>query len=191
MHRPRRVHRARPDPQPLSQVNRDHDTPSDAWRHGNIGRLLNNAVRRFESRVFELLSGAGHSEARLTHLNLTRNLDVGGTRITELARRAEMTKQAMGELVVQCEALGLVYRESDPTDARAKIVKFTPSGLKWLAAFRSALQQAEREMRQELGTLCVDGLSAALKTYAADYDALGSKLQPVSSGTVRKDSRRL
>lgn len=182
MHRPRRVHRVHGEPRSLTKVNRDHDTASDAWRHANIGRLLNNAVRRFESRVFELLSGSGRSEVRLTHLNLTRNLDVQGTRITELARRAEMTKQAMGELVVQCEGLGLVYREPDPTDARAKIVKFTSSGLGWLEAFKSALEQAEREMRQALGTLCVDGLAAALKSYAADYDVLGSKPRADSAG---------
>lgn len=187
MQRPHRIHRVRRQPQPLSQTSRDHDSSSDAWRHANIGRLLNNAVRRFESRVFELLSGAGRPEARLTHLNLTRNLDVAGTRITELACRAEMTKQAMGELVVQCEDLGLVRRESDPTDARAKIVKFTSSGLEWLAAFKSALERAEREMRRELGTLCVDGLAAALTSYAADYDPLGSKPQ---AGSARKDNWR-
>lgn len=144
----------------------------DTWRHTNVGRLLNNAIRRFETRVFELLAEAGHSEARLPHLNLTRNLDVSGTRITELANRAEISKQAMGELLVICEDLGLVKRAPDPTDARAKIVKFTKHGLRWLDAFKAALHQAEQEMRDELGAPCVDRLKTALTSYAGSYDAL-------------------
>jgi len=145
---------------------------SDEWRHTNIGRLLNNAVRRFETRVFELLAETGHTEARLTHLNLTRNLDMAGTRMTELARRAGVTKQAMSELIVQCEELDLIRRDADSKDARAKVVKFTKRGLDWLEAFRATLAQAEYEMRQELGTLCVDGLKSALSSYAEAYDSL-------------------
>lgn len=146
--------------------------PSGEWRHTNVGRLLNNAVRRFETRVFKLLAETGHDEARFTHLNLTRNLDAAGTRMTDIARRAGVTKQAIGELIVQCEELGLIRRVADPTDARAKLVKFTERGLEWLEAFRSALQQAEEEMEEELGALRLDGLKAALKAYADAYDAL-------------------
>ncbi|MFM7005174.1 MAG: MarR family transcriptional regulator, partial [Limnohabitans sp.] len=55
-------------------------------------------------------------------LSITRHLEVGGTRLTDLAQRAGMTKQAMGTLVDQCEAWGMVRRENDPTDARARRV---------------------------------------------------------------------
>jgi DNA-binding MarR family transcriptional regulator len=145
---------------------------SDAWRHSNIGRLLNNAVRRFEGRVLELLGDAGHAPVRLSHINMTRNLDITGTRVTELARRAAMTKQAMSELVAQCEEAGLVTRLADPTDARAKIIVFTQIGLEWLSAFRKAIIAAEDEMRQELGVLRVDGMAAALQAYTKDSDPL-------------------
>lgn len=170
-HPPKHVHKA-PTPRKTRSEKLRATKKSGEWRHTNIGRLLNNALRRFETRVFELLAQANHTEARLTHLNLTRNLDEAGTRMTELARRAGVTKQAIGELIVQCEDLGLIKRVSDPTDARAKLVKFTERGLEWLEAFRAALEQAEQEMRQELGTLCVDGLKAALTTYAEAYDTL-------------------
>lgn len=148
---------------------------SDAWRHSSIGRLLHNAISRFDARVFKLLAETGHSKIRQPHFNLTRNLDLSGTRITELARRAEMTKQAMSELVVRCEKLGLVKRMTDPEDARVKIVTFTTLGLEWLETLKNALQTAENEMRSELGTLCVDGLAAALKSYGEGYDPLASK----------------
>lgn len=147
---------------------------SDVWRHSNIGRLLNNAVHRFESRVMELMGKAGREDARLSHLSLIRNLDVTGTRINELARRADMTKQAMSQLVAQCHQLGLVTSITDERDARAKIVAFTKRGLEWLHAFKAAITAAEREMRQELGALRVDGMAAALRAYAGSFDPLNA-----------------
>jgi DNA-binding MarR family transcriptional regulator len=143
-----------------------------AWRHANIGRLLNNAVHRFEARVLELMNERGHAKARIAQLSLTRNLDVEGTRLTELARRASMSKQAMGELVDQCTELGLVDRMADPADGRARIVKFTRAGLIWLDAFHGAVDIAEREMRAELGKTTMDTILKGLVAYGAKFDTL-------------------
>lgn len=145
------------------------------WRHANIGRLLNNAISRFEARVLELMSESGHGETRIAHVSLTRNLDVEGTRLTELARRAAMSKQAMGELVDQCAALGLVDRVADLSDGRARIVKFTADGLLWLDAFRDAVDVAEREMRAELGKATMDAIVRGLADYGARFDTLGDR----------------
>lgn len=145
------------------------------WRRENVGRLLNNAVRRFEARVLELMSEGGHSETRIAHISLTRNLDICGTRLTELARRAEMTKQAMGELVDQCAALGLVERTTDPNDRRARIVTFTPAGIIWLEAFRNAVDIAENEMRSEIGADTMDVLLKGLSAYAAKFGTLSGE----------------
>jgi DNA-binding MarR family transcriptional regulator len=146
-----------------------------AWRHANVGRLLNNAVRRFEVRVLELMSASGHDETRIAHVSLTRNLDVEGTRLTELARRASMSKQAMGELVDQCAELGLVDRVADPSDGRARIVIFTPAGLTWLDDFRDAVDVAEQEMRAELGKATMDAILRGLAVYGATFDSLESE----------------
>lgn len=155
--------RSKPEDEPLS---------SNDWRLFSIGRLLSNALQRFEERMFELLEQDGHAQVRRSHLALTRNLDVGGTRAGELARRAGISKQAMAELIGQCEDLGLVSRIPDPQDARAKIVRFSPDGLKWFAAFRAVSEQAEREMRAELGPLQVHGIKSALEAYAGHLDPL-------------------
>ena len=149
--------------------------PSDRWRHDNVGRLLNNALSRFESRVLELMSQSGHPQARISHISLTRNLDLEGTRVSELARRAGMTKQAMGELVSQCAARKLVVAKTDPSDKRARIVQFTPEGRRWLEAFRQAVDQAEREMRDEVGSVAMDVLRGALALYGVGFDTLSSK----------------
>src|SRR5262245_51173071 len=150
----------------------------DSWRHDNVGRLLNNARSRFEARVLELMSQSGHPQARISHLSLTRNLDLKGTRVTELARRAGMTKQAMGELVTQCVELRLVVVGADASDKRARIVRFTPQGVRWLDAFRQAVDQAEREMRKEIGATSMDALLAALARYGLAFDTLSTPAEP-------------
>ena len=136
------------------------------WRQQNVGRLLNNAVKRFESQILEHLEKAGHGGLSLSHIAITRNLDLEGTRATELARRAGITKQSAGELIAQLEQLALVERRPDPEDKRAKIVCFTPTGEAWLDAFRQALETAERDMAAQLGKTLYTQLHNALLRYS-------------------------
>lgn len=145
----------------------------DAWRRLNVGRLLNNAIKRFESSILQQMSDAGHGGFSLSHITITRNLDVSGTRATEIARRAGVTKQSMGELITQLEKTGIIERRPDPDDRRAKIVCFTPTGMNWLNAFRAALQEAERQMEKELGSADLRLLKRALDKYGS-LDSPGS-----------------
>jgi DNA-binding MarR family transcriptional regulator len=141
----------------------------NTWRLANIGRRMNEAVQIFEGRIVELLRARGHDELTIAHINLTRNLDEAGTRLTELARRAAMTKQSMGEMVDQVERTGLIEKRSDPTDGRAKLVCFTKTGLEWLEAFRTSLEQAEQEMRDQIGDAMVAQIAESLGRYVAAH----------------------
>jgi len=103
---------------------------------------------------------------RFSYLQLTRHLDESGARIGELARRAGVSKQAMGELLDSCEKVRLVARLVDPEDRRAKVIHFTEYGLRWLASLREAVAQTEDEMRSELGEGLVTSLAKALRAYS-------------------------
>lgn len=149
-----------------------------AWRLRNAGRILSDAGTRFESRVMELMERAGYTETRLSHVNLTRHLDLGGTRITDLARRAGMTNAAMTELVDQCEVIGLVERTADPADRRARVVRFTAKGRQWLAAFGAAVKKAERELVKSIGPEAFELLFGPLAQYADTVQSLGSTDRP-------------
>lgn len=142
----------------------------NAWRLNNIGRRMNEAVRIFELKIVENLRLRGHDELTVAHINLTRNLDEDGTRLTELARRASMTKQSMSELVDQVERTGLIEKRRDPTDGRAKLVCFTPKGLVWLEAFHQSLLVAETEMREEIGSAVVDLVVEVLAKYVQAHE---------------------
>lgn len=155
-------------------------TAPDAWRLGNAGRVLGNAVTRFESRVLELMATAGHADTRLSHVNLTRHLDLEGTRITELARRACMTNAAMTELIDQCEGMGLVRREVDPHDKRARTVQFTEAGREWLKSFGQAVKKAEREMLKEIGPEAAEVLLQGLARYAGTVESIRVVAAPLT-----------
>lgn len=149
------------------------------WRQNNIGRRMNEAVHLFEGRIIEHLKLQGREELSLAHINLTRNLDDEGTRLTELARRALMSKQSMSELVDQVERTGLIEKRRDPTDGRAKLVCFTEKGLVWLDAFRRGLEVSENEMREELGSALVDLMVESLAKYvrAREQQSINSKYE--------------
>ncbi|HOB67592.1 MarR family winged helix-turn-helix transcriptional regulator [Ottowia sp.] len=149
----------------------------DRWRQSHLGRLLGEAMRRFDARVLQLMTAsdqvplalanlAARDKVGAAHIHLTRHLPLAGARLTELARMAGMTKQAMGDLVDQCEAWGLVARQPDPLDARARRIVFTPTGLDWLAAFRAALTQAEAEFRAAVGDDVATVVALGLEAYA-------------------------
>ena len=150
------------------------DPGGDAWRTRNAGRILTNALRRFEERVLAIMEESGHGGTRRSHVNLTRHLALAGTRITELARRAAMTNAAMTELIDQCEGLGLVERIEDVTDKRARIVRFTSAGVGWLDAFGRAVSIAEEEMAREIGDDTMSMLLTRLSQYAGAVDPVGT-----------------
>ncbi len=151
--------------------------PDDGWRQTHLGRLLGHAMRRFDARVLYLMAHnvevplalsnlAARDQIGAAHIHITRHLALGGSRLTDLAARAGMTKQAMGDLVTQCEAWGLVTREPDPGDARARLVRFTPTGLAWLHAFHEAVTRAEAEFRAEVGHEIATVVAMGLEAYA-------------------------
>jgi DNA-binding MarR family transcriptional regulator len=153
---------------------------SHDWRQSHLGRLLGHAMRRFDERVLTLMAQhidvplalanlAARDKVNAAHIHITRHLPLSGARLSELAEMAGMTKQSMGDLVTQCEAWGLVQREPDALDARAKRIVFTPSGLDWLRAFEQAVAQAEAEFRQEVGNDVATVISLGLEAYANAY----------------------
>ncbi|MSQ57634.1 MAG: MarR family transcriptional regulator [Limnohabitans sp.] len=146
------------------------------WSQIHLGRLLGHAMRRFDERVLYLMSHnidvplalsnlAARSQVSAAHIHITRHLSLKGSRLNELASRAGMTKQAIGDLVTQCEAWGLVIKQNDPSDARAKLVCFTQTGLAWLRAFELAVAQAEAEFKQEVGIEVATVVSLGLEAY--------------------------
>ena len=153
------------------------DEPEALWRSTHLGRHLERALARFDAQVrrhmasqaelpLALSNLAASQHITAAHLHITRHLPLGGARLVALAELAGMSKQAMGDLVDQCEAWGLVQRLPDPLDARARRVVFTADGLLWLQAHRLGVAQAEAEFRQAVGAEVATVVALGLEAYA-------------------------
>jgi len=153
-------------------------TPGDPWRQTHMGYWLAQASIRFDARVLALMAAndsmplalanlAARGQLTASHVHITRHLALAGSRLTDLAARAGVSKQAMGKLVDQCEAWGLVQRQPDLRDARACLVMFTPTGLSWLQAFKEAVTQAQIELQEAVGAEVATVMTIGLEAYAA------------------------
>lgn len=148
------------------------------WRQAHLGHWMSLALQRFDARVLFLMSRnenvplalsnlAARGCLSASHIHITRHLALEGSRLKELAQRAGVSKQAMGKLVEQCEAWGLVGKMADPRDARARRIVFTPVGLAWLQAFGDAVAQAQDELRAAVGAEVATVMAMGLEAYAA------------------------
>ena len=143
-----------------------------AWRTHNTGRVLGSAFGAFTRDVQRSLHESGFAEISEVHMTLFRNLDVQGTRPTEIAARARMTKQAMTDLVRKTERLGLVRRGADPTDGRALMVVPTPKGLRLFEQTRIGIERAESRMADLVGKGFFSEIKRTLPVYVAGVAAL-------------------
>ena len=139
----------------------------DGWRGIDVGRLMVLTRRLFVADVLKTVreNGGDFTEVQLA---LFRALDLDGTRLTDLAARAGMTKQAMAEIIDKAAAAGLVDRRPDPADRRAKIVSLTAQGRRMLDLMGEGVARAEARLAAVTDRCFVDDLRAALKAYTAD-----------------------
>jgi DNA-binding MarR family transcriptional regulator len=115
-------------------------------------QLLFKAARLLDERALELAARQpGRPRLRRSHTSLLPHIDLAGTRITDLAERLGVSKQAASQLVDDLEAVGVLAREPDPDDARARRVVFTPLGKKGLLEGLTLLRNMERDLARSIG----------------------------------------
>jgi DNA-binding MarR family transcriptional regulator len=105
----------------------------------------------------------GDVVARPALMRLLPWLEAGPARLTDLARRADVTKQAVGQALKGCEARGWVTYEADPVDGRATLVQLTPAGREAVGHGRAVLRRLEQALAEELGQQQLTVLSESLR----------------------------
>jgi DNA-binding MarR family transcriptional regulator len=128
----------------------------------NLGLLCYIASRAMEARVFDALAAAGFDDITTAQGRLFARIGPKGTRVTDLAEQARITKQTAGFLVDQLERAGYVRRVPDPADARARPVQIAPRGEAAVAVARAAEAEAEAEWTRHLGKQSASQLRHAL-----------------------------
>ena len=117
----------------------------------NLGVLLFVPYRAMEERVFTALREAGFGDFTIAQARVFQRIAAGGSRVTDLAGQAQVTKQTAGFLVDQLERAGYVERVPDPSDARAKLVRVARRGERAVAASAPVVAEVEAEWTAHLG----------------------------------------
>ena len=120
-------------------------------RPANIAVLMREAFVALNDLVLSELADSGHGDVRTAHSAVFQFLDDTGTRVSVLAERAQMTKQAMAELVAHLEAHDYVTRVPDPSDRRAKLVLPTRQGQEVLAIAQGLVPRIEARVQEIIG----------------------------------------
>jgi DNA-binding MarR family transcriptional regulator len=117
----------------------------------NVGVLLFLPYRAMETRVFEGLAAAGFADLTPAQARVFQRIAPEGSRLTDLAAQAAITKQSAGFLVDQLERNGYVERVPDPADGRARLVRIAERGTRSVEASRGIVAQVEAEWTAHLG----------------------------------------
>lgn len=119
-------------------------------RSDNTIAMLGRAYSLLGFQIVDGVVGAGYPQ-KPSHSAVFAQIRPEGSRLTALARGANMSPQAMGELVDELEELGYVERKPDPTDRRAKLIVLTPRGRQCIEAGIATIQGIESWLDEVLG----------------------------------------
>ena len=148
-----------PSPQlPAGPITTSERRAFEAARDAATLQLLFKASRLANERALaRVAEGAGARDTggaaghRPAHTALFPYLDFDGVRLTDLAVRVGVTKQAVGQLVDDSVAAGMVERLDNPTDKRAKRIRFSRRGYAALMHGLGVLHKIEDSLRDVVG----------------------------------------
>lgn len=156
--------------------------------HPNIGILLRTPFHAVVDGVTEGLTRAGFDDIRPAHSAVFQHIKADGSRLSELAERARMTKQSMGYLVDSLERLGYVERAPDPTDRRAALICLTVRGWEQVRASLQVIADLEAGWARALGKPKVAELRKLLEELGAALEA-AARMESDGEGTSAGASR--
>ena len=156
----------------------DRSRPRRQWPGtGNFGTLLRDPALAANELITALLAERGFGDLRLSHTAIAQHIEDSGSRVTDLAERAQLTKPSVVYIVNDLERLGYVERVPDPADGRAKLVRFTKRGIQAQQAGREIVAQIERDWSRALGRRDFATLRELLQRL---HDALWPPRSPLS-----------
>ena len=117
----------------------------------NLGVLLFVAYRALEQRAHDALVAADITDITLAQARIAARIGPHGTRVSELAEQARVTKQSAAFLIEQLEATGYVERVPDPADRRARLVRLTARADRVVTAANTEVERVLAEWAEHVG----------------------------------------
>lgn len=135
-----------------------------------LERLLRRAIRAFDTDLTRRLRKRGYTDIRRAHGAVFANIDESGSRPSELAQRAAMSRPSMTELIADLEAKGYLTRRPEAADARGRLVLLTRRGVRHREEAREIIAQMERLYVKRLGSERMVCLREALERISSFAD---------------------
>jgi DNA-binding MarR family transcriptional regulator len=117
----------------------------------NFGVLLFIPYRHMENRILQAIRDAGFDDVTLAQARVFQRIAPSGSRLTDLAEQAQMTKQSAAGLVDELERMRYVRRVPDPTDRRARLIQIDKRGRQAAKAAQAAHKEIQAQWRSHLG----------------------------------------
>ena len=117
----------------------------------NTGVYIRNLWDELRHNMETQLKENGYDDISPSHGWIFYNTEDRGSRISDLAAKAKITKQSMSALVAQLEAGGYVKKMPDDTDKRAWLLLLTDNGKKVKSAGQQINLAFEQQWKQKLG----------------------------------------
>lgn len=128
----------------------------------NSALLMFISARHAEQEIFDAVATAGYDDFTPAMARVAARIGEQGSRVTDLAEQARITKQSASALVDQLERAGYVQRVADPADARARLVVLAERGREVQRVARRQERAIERAWTRHLGTERMRVLNEAL-----------------------------
>ncbi len=116
-----------------------------------VGALLRLAWQAVRERIYEGVQEAGYTDLSRAHVLLFRWPPIDGLRPSELATRNQLSRQSINDLLSDLEKKGYLERTPDPTDGRARIVRFTERGWELTQVLSNMSFATESEWARAIG----------------------------------------
>jgi DNA-binding MarR family transcriptional regulator len=127
-----------------------------------IGASLRACWQSVRDRIATDLSERGFADIGAAHLAVLQWPSPRGVRVTSLASRSRISRQAMNYLIRELEGMGYLERRRDPSDGRARLVHLTERGEAAIRSIRASVRRLEQEWERELGPRRFAQLRSAL-----------------------------
>jgi DNA-binding MarR family transcriptional regulator len=131
--------------------------PMNDQRRFTVLMAFRRTGRLMVEELTARLQADGYEGVNPAHHAFFENIDPEGTRLTDLAARADMTHQSMGELVAAMERRGWAERRPDPRDGRARLICLTPDGRELTRRGLHHIKEIEAEWQQRWRAAGHDG----------------------------------
>lgn len=132
-----------------------------------VGALLRIPFQAIVATIYTGLTEAGYDDLSPSHFIVFQHMRSEGIRSTELAEKAQMSKQAMGYLIAYLEERNYVERIPDPTDGRARLVRLTERGWGVAEVAYNTVEQLEIKWENDLGAERMQQLRSILRELIA------------------------